>query len=45
MRYDDNGKEINDFILNKSPFNNSKILIAGKILVADLQENMPRGHY
>ena len=30
MRYDDNGKEINDFILNKSPFNNSKILIAGK---------------
>ena len=30
MRYDDNGKEINDFVLNKSPFNNSKILIAGK---------------
>ena len=30
MRYDDNGKEINDFILNKNPFNNSKILIAGK---------------
>ena len=30
MRYDDNGKEIYDFILNKSPFNNSKILIAGK---------------
>ena len=30
MRYDDNGKEINDFILNQSPFNNSKILIAGK---------------
>ena len=30
MRYDDNGKEINDFILNQEPFNNSKILIAGK---------------
>ena len=30
MRYDDNGKEINDFILNQDPFNNSKILIAGK---------------
>ena len=30
MRYDDNGKEITDFVLNKDPFNNSKILIAGK---------------
>ena len=30
MRYDDKGKEINDFILNQNPFNNSKILIAGK---------------
>ena len=30
MRYDDNGKEINDFILNQNPFNNSKILITGK---------------
>ena len=30
MRYDENGKEINDFILNNSPYNNSKILIAGK---------------
>ena len=30
MRYDDNGKEIDEFILNKKPFNNSKILIAGK---------------
>ena len=29
MRYDDNGKEIKDFVLNKDPFNNSKILIAG----------------
>ena len=29
MRYDDNGKEIKDFILNIKPFNNSKILIAG----------------
>jgi len=30
MRYNDNGKEINDFVLNQNPFNNSKILIAGK---------------
>ena len=30
MRYDDYGKEINDFVLNQNPFNNSKILIAGK---------------
>ena len=30
MRYDDQGKEIGDFILNQNPFNNSKILIAGK---------------
>ena len=30
MRYDDKGKQINDFILNQNPFNNSKILIAGK---------------
>ena len=30
MRYDDKGKEINNFILNQNPFNNSKILIAGK---------------
>ncbi|MBD1157831.1 MAG: 3-isopropylmalate dehydratase small subunit [Candidatus Pelagibacter sp.] len=29
MRYDDNGKEIQDFVLNNKPFNNSKILIAG----------------
>ena len=30
MRYDDQGKENIDFILNQTPFNNSKILIAGK---------------
>ena len=30
MRYDDKGKVISDFVLNKNPFNNSKILIAGK---------------
>ena len=29
MRYDDDGKNIDNFILNKSPYNNSKILIAG----------------
>ena len=30
MRYDHDGKEINDFILNNKPYNNSKILITGK---------------
>ena len=30
MRYDQSGKEIDDFIFNNSPYNNSKILIAGK---------------
>jgi len=30
MRYDDNGDEIKDFILNQEPHNQSKILIAGK---------------
>ena len=30
MRYDDEGNEIKDFIINQKPFNNSKILIAGK---------------
>jgi 3-isopropylmalate/(R)-2-methylmalate dehydratase small subunit len=29
MRYDDNGNEIKDFLLNNEPFNNSRILIAG----------------
>ena len=30
MRYDHDGKEIKDFILNNEPYNNSKNLIAGK---------------
>ena len=30
MRYDDNGNEIKDFILNQEPYNQSKILITGK---------------
>jgi len=30
MRYDDNGNEIEDFILNQKPHNQSKILITGK---------------
>jgi len=30
MRYDDNGNEIKNFILNQEPHNQSKILIAGK---------------
>ncbi len=29
MRYNDDGKPIEDFVLNKKPFNNSNILIAG----------------
>ena len=30
MRYDENGKIIEDFILNKKPYNKSRILITGK---------------
>jgi len=30
MRYDENGKVIEDFILNKDPYNKSRILLAGK---------------
>ena len=30
MRYDENGKTNVDFVLNKEPYNKSKILIAGK---------------
>ena len=30
MRYDENGKINNDFILNKDPYNKSRILLAGK---------------
>ena len=30
MRYDENGKTNNDFILNKEPYNKSRILLAGK---------------
>ena len=30
MRYDDNGIEVKDFILNQLPYRKSKILIAGK---------------
>ena len=30
MRYNENGKIIGDFILNKEPYNKSKILLAGK---------------
>ena len=43
MRYDESGKEINDFILNNSPYNNSKILIAGKNFGCGLRENMRLG--
>ena len=30
MRYDEQGKKINDFVLNKEPYNKSSILLAGK---------------
>ena len=30
MRYDENGKKIKEFILNKDPYNNSEILLTGK---------------
>jgi 3-isopropylmalate/(R)-2-methylmalate dehydratase small subunit len=30
MRYDENEKKIDNFILNKKPYSNSKILLAGK---------------
>ena len=30
IRFDNDGKEIKDFILNQEPFNKSKILITGK---------------
>ena len=30
MRYDENGKKIQEFVLNKEPYNNSSILLVGK---------------
>ena len=30
MRYDESGKKIKEFVLNKEPYNNSSILLAGK---------------
>ena len=30
MRHDENGKKIKEFVLNKEPYNNSSILLAGK---------------
>jgi 3-isopropylmalate/(R)-2-methylmalate dehydratase small subunit len=30
MRYDERGKKINEFVLNKEPYNNSPILLVGK---------------
>ena len=30
MRYDDNGNKIDEFVLNKKPYNNSTILLVGK---------------
>jgi len=30
MRFDENGKKIKEFVLNKEPYNNSEILLVGK---------------
>ena len=30
MRYDENGKKVKEFVLNKKPYNNSSILLTGK---------------
>ena len=30
MRYDEQGKKVNDFVLNKEPYNKSTILLTGK---------------
>ena len=30
MRYDENGKTIKEFVLNKDPYNKSSILLTGK---------------
>ena len=30
MRYDENGKKVSKFVLNKEPYNNSSILLVGK---------------
>ena len=38
MRFNENGKEIKDFVLNTEPYKFSKILIAGKNLVVVLLE-------
>ena len=43
MRYDENGKIIKDFILNKDPYDKAKILLAGKILDVAPQENTLHG--
>ena len=43
LRYDEKGNLIKDFILNIKPYDNSKILIAGKILDADHPENILLG--
>jgi 3-isopropylmalate/(R)-2-methylmalate dehydratase small subunit len=44
MRYDENGKKIKEFILNKEPYNNSNILLAGKNFGCGSSENMLLGH-
>ena len=44
MRYDEEGKIIKNFLLNNEPYSKSKILLTGKILAVDHQENMLLGH-
>ena len=44
IRYDAADKKIQEFVLNKEPYNNSSILLSWKkILAADHQENMLLG--
>ena len=45
MRYDENGKIINDFILNRDPLANQKFYLLEKILDAVLQGSMLLGLY
>ena len=43
MRYDDDGNEIPDFVLNQSAYREASILIAGDTLVVDHRANTRHG--
>ncbi len=44
LRYDDNGKILEEFVLNQEPYSKSKILVGEKILDVVRPESMHRGH-